>query len=59
MREETIKKVLAEIALDFPGVVDYNVEGETVQLLDVDDFIVATISEEDLTHYWNLAEVEL
>jgi hypothetical protein len=57
---ETVIELLAEY---YPGTVDYNVrdndnddDDDVFDLLDVNDKVIATITEREMTHTWNLVE---
>lgn len=46
------RRTIEGLAQDFPGTVDYHTEdGESFQLLDKDDQLIATISERDMLKY--------
>ncbi len=52
--------VIALLAQDYPGTVEYEVrpgnDGDMFDLLDEDDQVIDTISEQEMTHAWNLVE---
>ena len=52
--------VIEMMAEKFKGAVDFNVTNynrpDNVEILNENDKIIGTITEEELTHYWNKAE---
>jgi hypothetical protein len=59
-RSAIFEAVIAFLAEDYPGTVDYEVrpgdDDDVFDLLDANDHVIATISEREMTHAWNLVE---